>query len=65
MYSGIEVCDAMRSVLVEYQENAHGIILPAAVMLVGGILLDVSGRRSASRVLSKKGSDGSSKGVKG
>ena len=54
MYSGTEVCDAMRSVLIEYQENAHGVILPAALMLVGGILLDVSGRRSASRNLYKE-----------
>lgn len=49
MYSGTEVCDAIQMVLIEYQENAHGIVFPAALMLIGGILLDVSGRRSAIR----------------
>ncbi len=45
-YSGSEVCDAIRSVLDEYRENARGVTFPAALMLVGGILLDIAGRRS-------------------
>jgi len=49
-YSGSDVCDAIRSVLDEYQENAHGVILPAALMLAGGVLLDVAGRRNKKRV---------------
>jgi hypothetical protein len=48
-YSGNEVCDAIRSVLEEYKENAHGVALPAAAMLVGGILLDLAGRRNKKR----------------
>jgi len=56
-YSGTEVCNAMRSVLDECAENAHGVMLPTTLMLVGGILLDVSGRRFASRSLHKKGSE--------
>jgi hypothetical protein len=46
-YSGDEVCDAIRSVLVEYCNEAHGVTLPAALMLVGGILLDITNRRAA------------------
>ena len=49
-YSGDEVCDAIRSVISEYWDNEHGILLPAALMLFGGILLDVSGRRSKKRL---------------
>jgi hypothetical protein len=48
-YSGDEVCDAIRSVLNEYQEQARGVTFPAVLMLVGGLLLDVSGRRVAKR----------------
>jgi hypothetical protein len=48
-YSGTEVCDAMRSVLDECAENAHGVMFPTTLMLVGGVLLDISGKRSASR----------------
>ena len=50
-YSGGEVCDAIRSVISEYLESEHGIVLPATLMLIGGVLLDFSGRRKA------KGSD--------
>jgi hypothetical protein len=49
-YSGSEVCDAIRSVLIEYQENAHGVVLPATLMFAGGVLLDVAGRRSKKRL---------------
>jgi hypothetical protein len=49
-YSGEQVCDAMRSVLDECAENAHGVMMPAALMLVGGVLLDFSGRRKAKRL---------------
>lgn len=44
-YSGTEVCNAIRGVLMEYEEHAHGVTLPAALMLVGGILLDFANRR--------------------
>ena len=50
-YSGSEVRDAIRSVLTEYQENAHGVVLPATLMLVGGFLLGRAGARD------KNGSD--------
>ena len=49
-YSGREVCDAMRSVLDETSENAHGVMMPASLMLFGGILLDNSGRRNKKRL---------------
>jgi formylmethanofuran dehydrogenase subunit D len=49
-YSGDEVCDAIQSVLTEYREDAYGVTLPAALMLVGGILLDIAGRRAARRI---------------
>ena len=57
MYSNIEVCNAMRNVLEEYRDNAHGVLLPAMLMLLGGLLLDLSGRRSAKRDLHDKGSE--------
>ena len=50
-YSGDEVCDAIRSVISEYLDNKHGVVLPATLMLAGGVLLDFSRRRKA------KGSD--------
>lgn len=55
-YSNAEVCDAIRSVLTEYKENAHGILCPAALMLAGGILLDRAGKRSVKRVLKPENS---------
>jgi hypothetical protein len=48
-YSGDEVCDAIRSVLTEYHDNARGVTLPAALMLVGGVLLDIARRRIPRR----------------
>jgi hypothetical protein len=56
-YSGNEVCDAIRNVLEEYRENAHGIALPAAVMLVGGILLDIASKRATKRNFLKTKND--------
>jgi hypothetical protein len=56
-YSPEEVGNAIRSVLDEYVDNAHGVRLPAAVMLVGGILLDVARKRSEKRNPQKKESD--------
>jgi hypothetical protein len=50
-YSGDEVGDAIRSVLAEYQENARGITLPAVLMLVGGILLDIANRRATKQMM--------------
>ena len=44
-YSSGQVGDAIRSVLTEYRENAHGVVLPAVLMLVGGVLLGYSGRQ--------------------
>ncbi len=44
-YSGEDVRHAIRSVLAEYHDNAHGVTLPATLMLVGGMLLDFAGRR--------------------
>lgn len=49
-YSGTEVCNAMRSVLDECAQNAHGIMLPTTLMLVGGVLLDIAARQSAKRI---------------
>jgi hypothetical protein len=48
-YSGEQVCDAMRSVLDECAENAHGVLLPASLMFVGGVFLDIASKRSAKR----------------
>jgi hypothetical protein len=45
-YSDKQVQDAIRSVLEEYQRNAHGVMLPATLMLVGGILLGRAGVRN-------------------
>jgi len=45
-YSGGEVCDAIRSVLNETREKSRGVTFPAVLMLVGGLLLDVTGRRA-------------------
>ncbi len=45
-YSGGEVCDAIRSVLDETREQARGVTFPAVLMLAGGLLLDVAGRRA-------------------
>ena len=44
-YSSEQVGDAIRSVLKEYQENARGVVLPATLMLIGGVLLGYSARR--------------------
>jgi hypothetical protein len=46
-YHGTDVQAAIRDSLFEYMEAAHGIVLPASLMLVGGILLDRSARKSA------------------
>jgi hypothetical protein len=51
-YSGTEVCNAMRSVLDECAQNAHGVMLPAGLMLAGGILLDMASRRAKKQILS-------------
>ena len=48
-YSGNEVCDAIRSALLEYQQNAPGVTFPAALMLVGGVLFDIAGRRGSKQ----------------
>jgi hypothetical protein len=48
-YSGGEVCDAIRSVLNETRNQARGVTFPAVLMLVGGLLLDIAGRRGAKR----------------
>ncbi len=45
-YSREELDQAIRDVLEEYKENAHGVTLPSAVMLAGGILLDIATRRA-------------------
>jgi hypothetical protein len=46
-YSGSEVCDAIRSVLDETRDKARGVTFPAVLVLVGGLLLDVAGRRAS------------------
>jgi hypothetical protein len=48
-YSGDEVCDAIRSVLDETREQARGVTFPAGLMLAGGLLLDIAGRRARKR----------------
>jgi hypothetical protein len=45
-YSGGEVCDAIRSVLDETRQRTRGVTFPAVLMLVGGLLLDITGRRA-------------------
>jgi hypothetical protein len=45
-YSGGEVCDAIRSVLNENREKSRGVTFPTVLMMVGGLLLDVAGRRA-------------------
>lgn len=49
MYSGDDVCEAIRNVIADYLDNEHGIVLPATLMLAGGVVLDFSGRRKARR----------------
>jgi len=48
-YSGSEVCDAIRSVLNETRDQTRGVTFPAVLMLVGGLLLDVAGRRTSKQ----------------
>ena len=50
MYSGNQVSDAIHSVLDQYKQNALRVIMPTALMLSGGILLDFAGRRSKKRL---------------
>jgi hypothetical protein len=56
MYSHTEVLDAVGSVITTFKDYSIRMIVPANLMLLGGILLDISGRRYASRKL-KKGTD--------
>jgi hypothetical protein len=56
-YSGTEVCNAMRSVLDETAQNAHGMIFPTILMLVGGIFLDIASRRVTKTKSSEKNDD--------
>jgi hypothetical protein len=51
-YSGTEVCNAMRSVLDETAQNAHGIMFPATLMLAGGVLLDLAAIRKSRKAKS-------------
>ena len=48
-YSGDEVCNAIRSVLNETREQTRGVTFPAVLMLIGGLLLDIAGRRASKR----------------
>ena len=48
-YSARDVRGAIHDVLIEYQENAHGVTIPAALMLIGGILLDMASRRHKTK----------------
>ena len=48
-YSGDEVRGAIRSVLNETRQQARGVAFPAVLMLVGGLLLDIAGRRETKR----------------
>jgi hypothetical protein len=50
-YSGSEVCDAIRRVLDETREQSRGVIFPAVLMLIGGLLLDITGRRARKPVV--------------
>jgi hypothetical protein len=49
MYSHAEVLDAVSSVAIKYKSNSIEVIALASLMLFGGVLLDVSGRFSASQ----------------
>ena len=51
-YSGTEVCNAMRSVLDETAQNAHGIMFPTTLMLAGGVLLDLAAIRKTRKAKS-------------
>ena len=46
MYSHTEVFDATSIVMTKFKDNSLRVILPAGMMLIGGILLDVAGRWS-------------------
>jgi len=48
-YSGDEVRHEIRSLLDETREQARGVTFPAVLMLVGGLLLDIAGRRASKR----------------
>jgi hypothetical protein len=48
-YSGDEVRHEIRSVLDETREQARGVTFPAVLMLIGGLLLDIAGRRASKR----------------
>jgi hypothetical protein len=50
MYSGSQVSAAIGSVLDQYKQNDLGVILPTALMLSGGVLLDFAGRRNKRRL---------------
>jgi invasion protein IalB len=54
MYSRTEVLDAVGSVMTKFKDNSIRVIVPAGLMLLGGILLDVSGRRPGRRNLKKE-----------
>ena len=56
-FSGAEVQEAIRIVLLEYRDETPGVMWPAAVMLAGGVLLDVAGRRTAGRKVLKDEKD--------
>jgi hypothetical protein len=48
-YSGTEVGSAIRSVLSEFQRDLPGVTFPALLMVIGGVLLDIAGRRALAQ----------------
>ena len=44
-YSGAEVREAIVNALIEYRDSPRRVLVPAALMFAGGVLLDFASRR--------------------
>ncbi len=52
-YTGSEVREAIESALGECRDRTRGVTLPAALLVIGGILLDLGGRRASGKPASE------------
>jgi hypothetical protein len=50
-YSGGEVGNAIQNVLGDLQRSLPGVTFPAVLMMIGGVLLDVAGRRVSGQII--------------
>jgi hypothetical protein len=57
MYSRDEVLDAVSSVMTKFKDNAIKVFVPAALMLLGGILIDGGHRREMNSIRQHSTSD--------